>query len=89
MSLNSSIAKAVVGPLLKEKSLVRTFLKNVYSSQYCCQNWGTVLDTEQILGFIILESHKNFDQMLSLSHGQFSIEYSGGYDSGIVGLETI
>ena len=47
------------------------------------------MDTEQILGFIILESHKNFDQMLSLSHGQFSIEYSGGYDSGIVGLETI
>ena len=47
------------------------------------------MDTEQILGFIILESNKNFDQMLSLSHGQFSIEYSGGYDSGIVGLETI
>ena len=66
-----------------------TFLQIVYSSQYCCQNWESLLDTEQILGFIILESNKNFDQMLSLSHGQFSIEYSGGYDSGIVGLETI
>ena len=62
----------------------------VHLFKYRCRNWGTLLvDTEQILGFIILESNKNFDQMLSLSHGQFSIEYSGGYDSGIVGLETI
>ena len=62
----------------------------VHLFKYRCRNWETPLvDTEQILGFIILESNKNFDQMLSLSHGQFSIEYSGGYDSGIVGLETI